>query len=41
MKITLFNGSARTNGSCSFLLDKMISAFHKNSIETKNIIFHK
>ena len=35
MKITLVNGSARPNGSCSFLLDKMISDFDKNGIETK------
>ena len=35
MKITLINGSARPNGSCSFILDKMISAFDKNGINTK------
>lgn len=35
MKITLINGSARANGSCSFLLDKMISAYQKNGIDTK------
>lgn len=35
MKITLINGSARANGSCSFILDKMISAFDKNGIDTK------
>ncbi len=34
MKVVLINGSARENGSCSFLLDKMMSAFDKNSIET-------
>lgn len=34
MKVTLINGSARVNGSCSYLLDKMISAFSKNNIET-------
>ncbi len=34
MKATLINGSARVNGSCSFLLDKMISAFEKHNIET-------
>lgn len=35
MKITLINGSARPNGSCSFLLDKMISAFDKSGIDAK------
>lgn len=35
MKITLINGSARADGSCSFLLDKMITAFKQNCIETK------
>lgn len=35
MKITLINGSARANGSCSFILDKMISAFSRNGIDTK------
>jgi len=34
VKVTLINGSARADGSCSFLLDKMISAFEENNIET-------
>lgn len=33
MKITLINGSARANGSCSYLLDKMICAFKKNEFD--------
>ncbi|MCM1115190.1 MAG: flavodoxin family protein [Clostridium sp.] len=35
MKITLINGSARDNGSCSFLLDTMINAFSKKDYEMK------
>lgn len=33
MKITLINGSARDNGSCSFILDKIADAFDTNSSE--------
>lgn len=33
MKVTLINGSARNNGSCSFLIDKMITAFQQNGVE--------
>lgn len=30
MKVVLINGSARNNGSCSFILNKMKDAFEKN-----------
>lgn len=33
MKAVLINGSARDNGSCSFLLNKVKSAFEKNNFE--------
>lgn len=35
MKAVLINGSARDNGSCSFLLNKIISAFEENNFETQ------
>lgn len=33
MKITLINGSARDNGSCAFILDRIAEVFDKNSDE--------
>lgn len=33
MNAVLINGSARNNGSCSFLLNKVKSAFEKNNFE--------
>ncbi len=35
MKAVLINGSARNNGSCSFLLDKINKAFELNNFEVK------
>lgn len=35
MKAVLINGSARADGSCSFLLNKMKDAFDKNEFEVK------
>ena len=35
MKAVLINGSARADGSCSFLLNKMKDAFIKNEFEVK------
>ncbi len=35
MKVVLINGSARNNGSCSYLLDKMKDAFEENQFNVK------
>lgn len=35
MKAVLINGSARNNGSCSYLLDKLKTAFEMNSFNVK------
>lgn len=35
MKAILINGSARDNGSCSFILNKMIAAFDENGFNVK------
>lgn len=32
MKVILINGSARNNGSCSFILNKMKDAFERFSV---------
>ena len=33
MKVVLINGSARNNGSCSFVLNKMKDAFETNQAD--------
>lgn len=33
MKVTLINGSARNNGSCAFILNKMKEAFAENQLD--------